>query len=107
MQFAARRGAAVDLLVHDTERRVPSELVAQLRASGVHIHRVAHPDELPMHAKFLLVDRGKRAIAWLGSHNFNRRSLLHNAELLVRTEDKSVIDALSQRFQTISEMALD
>jgi hypothetical protein len=107
IRLAVGRGAIVELLVHDTERRVPSGLVSEMRASGVHVHRVTHPDDLPMHAKFLLIERGKQCTAWLGSHNFNRKSLLHNAELLIATKNGQVIDALSERFRAISDMALD
>lgn len=101
MTMAARRGASVELLVHDTERRVPTPLIAELSASGVQIRRVAHDHDLPMHAKFLLLDKGSRTEAWLGSHNFNRRSLLHNAELLLRTADPAVVEALDERFAEI------
>lgn len=102
IKLAARRGASVDLLVHDTERRVPSKLVDELRANGALIRRIAHADDLPMHAKFLLVDKGGGTTAWLGSHNFNRRSLLHNAELLLRTSDPGVIETLAERFALIA-----
>lgn len=105
LQKAVRRGAEVDLLVHDTERRVPSELVRQLSESGVGVTRVSHPDDLPMHAKFLLVDHAGESSAWLGSHNFNPKSQTRNAELLVRTADASVISALSRRFGEIAAMA--
>lgn len=104
-QKAVTRGVEVDLLVHDTERRVPSELVQDLLRSGVRITRVSHPDDLPMHAKFLLVDRGKESSAWLGSHNFNPKSQTRNAELLLRTSDADVISALSRRFDEIASMA--
>jgi hypothetical protein len=102
---AVARGAAVDLLVHDTERRVPSELVQDLSSAGVSIVRVRHPEDLPMHAKFLLIERGGSISAWLGSHNFNAKSEKKNAELLLKTSDASVIPALSRRFDEIAAMA--
>ena len=105
LQLAVARGATVDLLVHDTERRVPSELVAELSGSGVGIVRIADPDDLPMHAKFLLVDHAGERSAWLGSHNFNKKSLKKNAELLLRTTDAEVIAALDRRFDQIAAMA--
>ena len=107
MSIAARRGASIDLLVHDTERRVPSKLVTKLREAGIRIRRVVHPDELPMHAKFLLVRRGRAESAWLGSYNFNKKSRRHNAELLVRTKDPATLETLDQRFELIKARAED
>jgi hypothetical protein len=102
---AVARGVSVQLLVHDTNRRVPSDVVEQLAASGIDILRVAHRNDLPMHAKFLLIERGKERVAWLGSYNFNKMSRLKNAEILVRTDDPSVFASLEDRFATISAMA--
>ena len=102
---AAGRGVSVRLLVHDTERRVPSDLVEQLLAGGVDVRRVVDRNDLPMHAKFLLVESGKNRSAWLGSYNFNKRSRHHNAEILVRTRDPAIYSALEERFETISGMA--
>jgi phosphatidylserine/phosphatidylglycerophosphate/cardiolipin synthase-like enzyme len=103
---AVGRGVVVQLLVHDTDRRVPSDLVEQLAGSGIDIVRVADPNDLPMHAKFLLIERGKHREAWLGSYNFNKRSRLHNAEILMRTTDSCVVESLERRFEAIAATAL-
>jgi hypothetical protein len=105
LQLAVERGASVELLVHDTERRVPSELVEEMLGAGIRVVRIAHPDDLPMHAKFLLIDHSGQRSAWLGSHNFNKKSLKKNAELLLRTVDPDVIAALDARFDRIAAMA--
>jgi hypothetical protein len=102
---AVGRGAKVDLLVHDTERRVPTELVEQLANDGVGIVRVSHPDDLPMHAKFLLIERAGECQAWLGSYNFNKKSRRRNAEILLRTDDPTVVAQLEDRFNQIAAMA--
>ncbi len=104
---AAGRGADLDLLVHDTERRVASEVVDALRKSGASIRRVRHAAGLPMHAKFLVVQRSGRSAAWLGSYNFNDRSRRRNAEVLLCTEDRAVTAALGERFARIADLALD
>ena len=100
---AARRGASIELLLHDTERRVPEEVVDELARSGVVGRRYARPDGLPLHAKFVIVDHGGSRYAWFGSFNFNRRSYRHNHEVLVGTRDPAVVDALSERFSSIAE----
>lgn len=105
MMEAVVRGAKIELLVHDTPRRVPSELVEQLAAGGVGIVRVSHEHDLPMHAKFLLIERGAERAAWVGSYNFNKKSRRHNAEILLRTIDPSVFEALESRFAVISAVA--
>ena len=104
LQRAVQRGVTVELLVHDTERRVPAELVEKLRSSGVRITRVIHPEGLPMHAKFLLISRDGKLAAWLGSHNFNAKSQTRNAEVLLRTTNASVTAALSRRYEEIAAM---
>lgn len=101
IERAARRGATVRLLVHDTERRVPSALVATLAASGVEIARYRHPAGLPMHAKFLLLAGPRGRCAWLGSYNHNTRSRKRNHELLLRTADPAEVDGLQERFDAM------
>ena len=102
---AARRGVTTEILVHDTERRVPTPLVMQLAAAGVAIRRVVDPQGLPMHAKFLLLQSNGRTAAWLGSYNYNQRSRWLNAELLYRTTAADTVAALDARFAAIAEMA--
>lgn len=101
---AVSRGATVELLVHDTVRRVPSELVEQLTSAGVRVVRVVHEDGLPMHAKFILTEQGEDRVAWVGSYNFNKKSRRHNAEVLLRTDDPSAYASLRDRFEVISSM---
>lgn len=101
IERAARRGAAVRLLVHDTERRVPTALVATLAAAGVEIARYRHPAGLPMHAKFLLLTGPRGRCAWLGSYNHNTRSRKRNHEVLLRTADPAEVDRLQERFDAM------
>jgi hypothetical protein len=98
---AAQRGASIDLLLHDTERRVPEAIVSELTDAGVSARRYVHPDDLPLHLKFLLVEEKGQRCAWFGSFNFNRRSYRHNQELLVTSSDPAIIEALEQRFATV------
>lgn len=105
LERAVARGARVELLVHDTMRRVPSDLVGSLQMAGVSIIRVRHEDDLPMHAKFLLMEIGSMRVAWVGSYNFNKKSRRYNAEVLLRTNDQSVFASLERRFGIIAAMA--
>lgn len=101
LALAARRGASVEVLVHATERRVPTDTIAGLKRAGVSIERIDHPDKLPMHAKFILSEHRGRHEVWLGSYNFNNRSRRSNAELLLRTSDSEIFETLVQRFDVI------
>lgn len=99
---AARRGVGIELLVHDTERRVPEDIVGELTGSGIAVTRYSEPNNLPMHAKFLLAESSKDRTAWFGSFNFNKRSLRRNHELLVRSRDLALFDALAARYGEIA-----
>lgn len=101
----ARRGCEVELLVHDTSRRVSDKAVQFLRDAGVKVRRVSDPHDLPMHAKFLLVERKERRTAWFGSYNFNDKSRFDNVELLVSSHDAQLFDALAKRFAEILSMS--
>lgn len=100
---AAQRGAHVDIIVHDNERRVPGRDVARLRKAGALIRRFHHPDGLPMHSKFLTIERsGQNPAAWIGSANFNPRSRWINQEILLKTTDRETVDGLTARFARIA-----
>lgn len=101
----ARRGGKVDLLVHDTTRRVSEKAIQILSEAGAAVRRVAHPNDLPMHAKFLLIEGGGRRTSWVGSYNFNDKSRFDNVELLVGSGDAHLFDALAGRFTQIKTMA--
>lgn len=95
---AARRGADLHIIVHHTERRVPQAVIERLRKAGVDIRRYRHPQELPMHAKFVLIERGAERVSYFGSFNFNRSSRFLNDELLVRSTDSHLFETLRRRF---------
>jgi hypothetical protein len=98
---AARRGVIVDLVVHNTERRVPSGAVEELREAGVSVRRYRRPDQLPMHAKFIVTQSGGWLTTYLGSLNYNRNSRWLNDEVLVRTADPRLARTLLSRYVVI------
>lgn len=101
LSTAARNGAQVRLIVHDTERRVPEAVVTALADSGVTIRRYRHEKGLPMHAKFLLADEA----AWFGSFNYNPKSRWLNHEILLRSEHATILRAFRMRFAEIEAAA--
>ena len=99
---AARRGADVTLIVHETSRRVPTYVTLNLRFAGVNIQRYKRGENYPMHAKFLLLEDKGVKTSWLGSFNWNKSSQNKNAEILLQSNDAALFDALSARFGIIA-----
>lgn len=102
---AAERGAEIDVVVHDTARRVPNAVVRNLDKAGVNIRRYCDPEGLPMHAKFVVIDDGGKRSAWFGSLNYTVTSRYLNKEILARSTDERIVDGLETRFQVIAEEA--
>lgn len=105
LSAAALRGAHIDLIVHDSERRVPEKDIVEMRAAGVHVLRYQRPDQLPMHAKFIVIQGRLGTISAVGSLNYNRNSRLLNDELLVESTNKRLADTLLKRFAVIAAEA--
>jgi phosphatidylserine/phosphatidylglycerophosphate/cardiolipin synthase-like enzyme len=105
----AKRGAKVDVVLHHTERRAPVAAQATLAEAGIRVYRYHRQDELPMHAKFMLIDTqpgasegsGDSKFATYGSLNLNKRSLKLNHEVFVANEDPGVFAQLERRWQII------
>jgi hypothetical protein len=102
LESAARAGTRVELLVHDTERRVPQAAIAGLSAEGVSIRRYMHPAKLPLHAKFLILQSPTQSHSFFGSFNFNPRSRYLNHEVLVHSRDAGLFTTLNARFDAIA-----
>jgi len=102
---AAERGAEIDLVVHDTARRVPKGVVRELDRAGVNVQRYCDAEGLPMHAKFVVIDDGGQRSVWFGSFNYTITSRYLNQEVLVRSTSPQVIDDLQARFKTIAAAA--
>jgi phosphatidylserine/phosphatidylglycerophosphate/cardiolipin synthase-like enzyme len=97
----AARGVAVEVLTHHTMRRSPEAVVEYLRERGVRTYRYEHPQELPMHAKFLLAEDGEHRWSAFGSYNLNRTSRWLNQELLVFSTDPDLWRTLEARWHAI------
>lgn len=95
----ASRGAQIEVLAHDTERRVPTWVEEQMRHNGIVFKRYIHPDGLPMHNKFMLIDTPARQTVAVGSMNLSVRSLHANHELLLVSEEPSLYRAVQQRWE--------
>lgn len=99
---AARTGATVRLIVHDTARRVPQKVVETLRGAGADVVRYEHPEGLPLHAKVLLIEEPGSRTAYFGSFNYNPRSRYLNHEVLLATRHPVLFDGFAERFEVIA-----
>jgi hypothetical protein len=95
------RGGNVEVLTHHTLRRSPNELVDYLREHGVRTYRYEHPEDLPMHAKFILAEDSSGRWSAFGSYNLNPTSRWFNQELLMFANDADLWNALDERWHDI------
>ena len=95
------RGGRVEVLTHHTLRRSPEALAQFLRLGGVEVHRYERPEQLPMHAKFILAEDCDRRWSAFGSYNLSRTSRWLNQELLVFSDDAALWNALDRRWSEI------
>jgi hypothetical protein len=77
----ARRGLALEVLVGATERRVSARGERRLAAAGIPVRRVVHPQGLPMHDKFLLIEAPDQRQVVFGSFNWSEPSRRFNREI--------------------------
>jgi phosphatidylserine/phosphatidylglycerophosphate/cardiolipin synthase-like enzyme len=100
-----RRGAQLEILAEATPRRVAPETERALVGAGARLRRIAHPDRLPMHNKFLLIESPARRVSVLGSFNWSEPSLRMNREIGVVSTDPKLFDALAERWERLEALA--
>jgi phosphatidylserine/phosphatidylglycerophosphate/cardiolipin synthase-like enzyme len=96
----ALSGTTVEMIAHDTLRRVPLWVEAFAKTQGIEIVRYAHPQSLPMHSKFILLSgQGSRRVLF-GSMNLTRTSRLLNHEILVAADNEpGVFEMFNARWE--------
>jgi phosphatidylserine/phosphatidylglycerophosphate/cardiolipin synthase-like enzyme len=92
-----KRGIQIEILAHDTERRVP-RWVENLLDEHLVFRRYRHPQGFPMHNKFILIDTHRSREVIFGSMNFSKSSLHANHELLVVSSSPFLYDAFETRW---------
>ncbi len=100
IESAAARGVRVRFLSEEKFYKTYPETLDRLAARrGIQVRRypTAQLSRGVMHAKYFIVDAKQ---AYLGSQNFDWRSLEHIQELGARVEIQPVVDALSDVFET-------
>jgi len=104
----AREGTSVEVIAHDTLRRVPRWIETFAKAQGIAFVRYAHPLGLPMHSKFILLAGNGFQRVLFGSMNLTRTSLLLNHEILVAADDEpDIFDTFNARWEHMLREAQD
>lgn len=101
----ARQGVHIEILAHDTQRRVPSWVEKEMLKNGITFNRYVHPDGLPMHNKFMLIDTPERQLVTVGSMNLSVRSLHANHELLMVAESPDLCYVFRCRWDDLLHQA--
>jgi hypothetical protein len=94
----AGQGAKVEILAHDTLRRVPERVERMLRSAGAIFRRYRHPEDLPMHNKFALLEGNGKCSVLFGSLNLTRTSRWLNHEILLQSTDRDLVSAFADRW---------
>jgi hypothetical protein len=99
----ALTGAKVEILAEPTLRRVPLSAERSLIQAGIFFRRIFHPEGLPMHNKFILVEKGKRRWVIFGSFNWTMRSYWLNHEIGAISTNPQLFIEFDQRWKDLSE----
>ena len=97
----ASRGVHVEILAHDTQRRVPAWVEKKMLQNGIIFNRYVHPEGLPMHNKFMLMETPERQTFIFGRLNLLVRSLHVNHELLVIAVCQTLFKDFRQRWDDL------
>ena len=97
----ARRGAGLEIIAGATERRVPATVEQKFRKAGVAFRRVGQTDGLPMHNKFVIVQKNGQHWSIFGSFNWNTRSYWLNHEIGAISTNRQLWEAFAGRWEAM------
>lgn len=101
----ARKGARLEVLAEATTRRVPAEIERMLKNAGMTFHRVKHDEGLPMHNKFILVEKNALRAVIFGSLNWTTRSYWLNYEIGIISSNNEIYSAFDERWKILQSQA--
>lgn len=97
----ARRGCKVRVISHESHRRFPARHERTLKAAGVEVWRYQHPQQFPMHSKYLLLRNGEELQCLYGSVNFTKTSRWLNREVLIQSSAARTYNSLLENWGDI------
>jgi len=99
----ARRGASIEILAEPTLRRVSLKAEKRLAGAGISFRRVTHPENLPMHNKFVLVEKNSRRWVVFGSYNWSTLSFWINQEICAISSQPQLFEAFAERWEVLED----
>ncbi len=97
----ARRGATLEILAEPTLRRVSLKAERRLAEAGIPFRRVTHPESLPMHNKFVLVEQNSQRWVVFGSYNWSTLSFWINQEICAISSQPQLFEAFAERWKVL------
>ena len=97
----ARRGASLEILAEPTLRRVSLKAEKRLTEAGILFRRVTHPEHLPMHNKFVLVEQNNRRWVIFGSYNWSTLSFWINQEICAISSQSQLFEDFAERWEVL------
>jgi phosphatidylserine/phosphatidylglycerophosphate/cardiolipin synthase-like enzyme len=101
MLALVRRGAVLEILAEPTLRRVSLKAERKLVQAGAKFRRVTHPEGLPMHNKFMLVEQNRRRWVVFGSYNWSTLSFWINQEICAISSQSRLFEAFAERWEVL------
>jgi len=95
------RGASVQILAEPTLRRVPLKAEKRLAEAGIAFRRVTHPENLPMHNKFVLVEQNSQRWVIFGSYNWSTLSFWINQEICAISSEPQLFKSFAERWEVL------
>jgi phosphatidylserine/phosphatidylglycerophosphate/cardiolipin synthase-like enzyme len=101
----ARRGANLEVITDSNLRRVPTQVELMFSKAEIPFARVKHPEGLPMHNKFVIVEKSGQRWVIFGSFNWTTRSYWLNYEIGAISTDDTLFKAMSQRWESLKSLS--
>jgi len=97
-----RMRARVEILADSTPRRVPAHIETMITNAGISFRRVTHDAGLPMHNKFVLVEKNNQRWVLFGSFNWTTRSYWLYHEIGAISTNRPLFDAFAERWEAMT-----
>ena len=102
----AKRGVALEILAELTFRRVTPKVEQRFTNAGIRFRRIRHPDSLPMHLKFVLIEEDDRAWSIFGSFNWTRPSFWLNHEIAAISSNPAIFESLANCWNRLKNRSI-
>jgi phosphatidylserine/phosphatidylglycerophosphate/cardiolipin synthase-like enzyme len=101
----SRSGAKLEIIAGATERRVPAAIERKFNSSGIAFRRVGQKNGLPMHNKFVLVEKNGQRWTVFGSFNWTTRSYWLNHEIGAVSTNLRLWETFAERWEALEAQA--